>query len=364
MAEKTEQPTDKKLRDAKAKGQVAQSQDVNKWFITVAGFEVVIAMKDVIMEKIQSLFLITISSIDYPFLFAVKQLTKQLIMIGLSITLLVASAVIVSRVLANCVQFGFIMVPNNIMPSLKKLDPLTNLKNIVSVKKIIELISNVVKAILIAIIFYYIISSSISGIIFTATGTLSYSLEAGVDLFVAAARISLVTFGILALLDYMVQRHFFMKGQMMSKDEIFREYKASEGDPQVKGQRKQFARELLEGDPAPVKSVDDASAVVVNPTHFAVALRYVPGETPLPKMLCKGVDERAQEIIDRAREKKVPIIRYVWLARTLFSTGKENRYIPRRVIKPMAMVFRAIMEMEESGRYYGPNYIPEINHDE
>lgn len=361
--EKTEPPTDKKLRDARKKGQVAQSQDVNKLFITMAGFEVIIAMKDIFLEKVQSLILITLSSVNDPFIFAARQLTKQLLSIGASISLTVVCAVIIFRILASNVQFGFLMAPSMLAPSLKKLSPITNIKGLVSVKKLIELLTNIAKAIVLAVVFYTVISSSLPEIILTATGTVRFSLNAGADLFIFAARISLTIFGGLAILDFIVQKHFFIKGQKMSKDDIFREYKQSEGDPQMKGERKAVARELAESGPAPVAKVDDASAVVVNPTHFAVALRYVPGETPLPKVLCKGVDDRAQEIIARAREKGIPVVRYVWLARTLFSTGKENRYIPRKVIKPMAAVFRAIKEMEASEGYLAPGYTPEINHD-
>lgn len=362
--EKTEAPTDKKLNDARKKGQVAQSQDVNKLFVTMAGFEILIAMKDVFLEKAQSMFIVTIASINDPFIFSLKQVTTQLVSIGASISLMVIAAVIVARVLGGMVQIGFLMAPSSIMPSLNKLNPITNIKNTFSVKKVIELLTNIAKALVLAFVFYTVIESALTDIIFTSTGTLLFSLDVGVDLFIFAARLSMVFFGLLAIADFIVQKHFFIKGQKMSKDDIFREYKQAEGDPQMKGERKAVARELAESGPAPVKNVDDATAVLVNPTHFAIALRYVPGETPLPKLLCKGVDERAQEIVKRAREQKIPVIRYVWLARTLFSTGKENRYIPRKVIKPMAAVFRAIKEMEALEENYDAGYIPEVNHDE
>ena len=362
--EKTEAPTDKKLNDARKKGQVAQSQDVNKLFVTMAGFEILIAMKDVFLEKAESIFIITIASINDPFIFAIKQVSKQLINIGASISLMVVAAVIIARVLGGMVQIGFLMAPETIMPSLKKLNPIANIKNLFSVKKIIELFTNIAKALVLAFVFYSVVESALADILFISTGTLLFSLNVGVDLFIFAARLSMVFFGILAIIDFIVQKHFFIKGQKMSKDDIFREYKQAEGDPQMKGERKAVARELAQSGPAPIKNVDEATAVLVNPTHFAIALRYVPGETPLPKLLCKGVDDRAQEIVKRAREQGVPVICYVWLARTLFSTGKENNYIPRKVIKPMAAVFRAIKELEALEENYDKNHIPEINHDE
>ena len=89
--EKTEEPTQQKINQARKKGQVAQSQDINKLFITFAGFEVMVAMKDVFLEKMQSIFVITIDSFDAPFIFALKQLVKQLLMVGASITFVAVS---------------------------------------------------------------------------------------------------------------------------------------------------------------------------------------------------------------------------------------------------------------------------------
>lgn len=368
--EKTEKPTDKKLNDARKKGQVAQSQDINKLFVTAAGFETLFALQDVILEKIQSIFIITIASLDDPFIFALKQLFKQLLSIGMSISFMVIAAVVVFRILASNVQFGFLMAPSSLAPSLNKLNPVSNIKNTFSVKKIIELLTNIAKALVLSFVFYSVIKNSLADIVFMGFGNLSFSIDVGIDLFVFAARLSLLIFGVLAIIDFLVQKHFFIKGQKMSKDDIFREYKQAEGDPQMKGERKAVARELAQSGPAPVANTDEATAVVVNPTHFAVALRYVPGETPLPKLLCKGVDDRAQEIIKRAKDKDIPVIRYVWLARTLFSKGKENRYIPRDVIKPMAAVFRVIKEIEAScdeksyDQIHMPKEMPEIRHED
>jgi len=256
MSEKTEAPTQKKLNDARKKGQVAQSQDLNKLFITIAGFETLIAMKDTVMEKMQSMFIVTIESLDYPFVFALKQLVKQLLTIGMSVSFMVVAVVIVARILSSNVQFGFLMAPSSLAPSLNKLNPISNIKNTFSVKKLIELIANLIKALVLAGIFYMVIRSALPDIIFLSSGSLTFSIQASTDVFIYAVRISLLIFGILAIADFVVQKYFFIKGQKMSKDDIFREYKQAEGDPQMKGQRKAVARELANS--APVSATDDA----------------------------------------------------------------------------------------------------------
>ncbi|MFT6388864.1 MAG: type III secretion protein U [Cellvibrionaceae bacterium] len=348
-SEKTEEPTDKKLRDSRKKGQVAQSQDVNKLFVTIAGFELLIALKDSLIEKIQSMMdiALSLSMADAPFEFAATEVAGRMIYIGLGITLTLCCAVIVARFVAGWIQFGFLIAPESMKLDMNKLDPVSNGKNLFKMKKVVELFVNIAKATVLFFVFYYIIETNLNDIVLSATGTLEKSIDIGANIFVYAARISLLIFGILAMVDFVIQKHLFIKSQKMTKDEVYREYKQAEGDPHVKAGRKQLGQEIVNSSPVQ-ESVDDASAVVVNPTHFAIVLRYVPGETPLPKVLCIGADERAQQIIRLAKEGNVPVIKYVWLARTLYRTGKENRYIPRGVIKPMAAVFKAIKEMEAS----------------
>ena len=346
--EKTEQPTEKKLRDARKKGQVAQSQDLNKLFVTVAGFELLIALKENFLEKIESMMDIALSLSEESFVFAAKEVASRILYIGLSMSLMVIAAVIVARFIAAWIQFGFLIAPESLKMDMNKLNPVVNGKNLVSMKKLVELLVNIAKAVVLSLVFYWVIKLNLPDIVLSATGTLDKSIEIGADIFIFAARLSLLTFLIISILDFIAQKHFFIKSQKMTKDEVMREYKQSEGDPQVKAERKALGRELINSPPLE-KSVDKASTVVVNPTHFAVALRYVPGETPLPEILCRGADKRAQTIIDLAQKKKIPVIRYVWLARTLYRTSSKRRYIPREVIKPTAAVFRALKEIEESG---------------
>lgn len=349
-AEKTEQPTDKKLKDARKKGQVAQSQDINKLFITAVGFELLIALKDSFLERVYAIIEVSLQLTEAPFSFAAKEVARHSFQVALFIVLILLFAVIVARIIGGWIQFGLLIAPEAVRFDITKLNPVTNAKNIFSMKKVVELLANIAKAIVLSIVFYLVVKSVFSDIILTSMTTLDVAVKAGIDIFILAARVSLFIFLILAIIDFMAQKYFFIKSQKMTKDEVFREYKQMEGDPYMKGIRKSFGRELVESEPTE-KNMKSANAVVVNPTHFAVALRYVPGETPLPKVICKGVDEKAQYMIQIAKQNKIPVIRYVWLARTLFRVGKENQYIPREVIKPMAVVFKAVKEMKVNGKH-------------
>jgi type III secretion protein U len=137
------------------------------------------------------------------------------------------------------------------------------------------------------------------------------------------------------VLDFVVQRLIFLKEQKMSMDEVKREYKEMEGDPQIKGERKAIAREIAMSDPKP--AVQTATAVVVNPTHYAVALRYAPNECGLPYIVAKGVDGEAALIREAAQQAGVPIIGNPPLARALYKVDLKGT-VPEPLLEAVAIV--------------------------
>jgi type III secretion protein U len=346
--EKTEEPTQHKLDEARKKGQVAQSQDVNKLFVTLAGFEVIIALNHFFLDKLKRLISLPYQFLNDDFVFAASNVTSESFWLWIGIIAIILPTVIVFRFIAAFIQFGILMAPESMKMDMKKFDPVTNAKNIFSKKKFIEIGGNLVKAIVLAIVFYQVTKLFLGYILLLPNTNLNTSVEMGIHVFSYAARISLAVFLVIASVDFILQKWMFMKDQKMTKDEVFREYKQMEGDPHIKGQRKQLAHELATSGGPIAKQVEQADAVVVNPTHFAVAISYKPGQTPLPILLCKGVDERAQEIIRLAKHYDVPVIRYVSLARTLFRTGREGKFIPKPTLQAMAAVFKAIREIQKA----------------
>jgi type III secretion protein U len=146
-----------------------------------------------------------------------------------------------------------------------------------------------------------------------------------------------VLFVVLGVADYVVQRLIFLKQQKMSKDELKREWKEDEGDPQLKGERKALAREIAFSNPK--AAVATANAVVVNPTHYAVALRYAPDECGLPVVVARGVDADAAVIREAAVAAGVPIIGNPPLARALYRVG-VNSTVPEPLLEAVAVVLR------------------------
>ena len=164
--------------------------------------------------------------------------------------------------------------------------------------------------------------------------------EAVNDLVLTAAG----AFCVVAALDYLYQRYKYNQNHMMSKDEVKREYKESEGDPHIKSKRKQLHKEMLAQNS--LDNVRKAKVLVTNPTHYAVALDYEKDRTPLPLILAKGEGVLARRMMEVAKQEGIPIMRNVPLARALYRDGTENAYIPKDLIGPVAEVLRWVQSLE------------------
>lgn len=348
--EKTEEPTEKKLEDGRKKGQVAQSQDVNKLFVTLVGIELFIGMQSSLMADMKHLFNVCFDlQRQEDFAKSALQLTLESFGTWFDFTIVLLLAVVFARLAAGFAQFGFLLAPEALKMDIKKFSPVSNAKNLVSKKKLVEFFSNVIKAVILTLIFMSVVKSSFQYILLLSNTDLQSSVDYSIYLFSKIARYSLVFFLILSIIDFKLQKSFFMKSMKMTKDEVFREYKQSEGDPHLKGERKAIAQEMATSGGPVQQAVQEADAIVVNPTHFAIAIEYKAGKTPLPIIRAKGVDDRAKQIIEYAKEAGVPVVRHVMLARYLYRAGHENKYIPRPSLQAMAVVFRTIMEANAQG---------------
>jgi type III secretion protein U len=160
-----------------------------------------------------------------------------------------------------------------------------------------------------------------------------------------------VAYIILGLADFAWQRYQHRNGLKMSKDEVKREYKEMEGDPHVKGMRRQLQKEMaMHG---AVKNTRRASALVTNPTHYAVAIYYEKDETPLPIVLAKGEGAVAEAMILEARDAGVPVVQNIPLARAMTARAEVEQYIPDEFIEPVAEVLRLVKEIaEQNGNHW------------
>lgn len=155
---------------------------------------------------------------------------------------------------------------------------------------------------------------------------------------------TVAAFVVIAAADFVFQKWKFTKDQKMSKEEVKKEYKESEGDPHIKGKRKQFAQELVQSNQE--AAVRKSKVVVTNPIHLAIALDYRKGETPLPIIRAMGQNLQAKRIVQIAEEEGIPVMQNVPLAHGLFEDGKVNQYIPVDLMQEVAEVLRYVFESE------------------
>lgn len=341
--DKTEEPTDKKIEDAREKGQIAVSKDLAKLATLVVMANIAFVTEPMWREAINSLLDLSFSRIGQPFQQAVDDITTAaglLLMLVFAICFVVC---ILVGVAAHWGQFGVLVSFQSLTPSIDKLNPVNGAKQLFSKKKLIELLNTVFKCAMIGYIVYVLVRNQLPAIVTLAGGQPEDIMHAFINVLKAIFNVIVVLCLILGAIDLMIQKHFHKKELMMDMEEIKREYKESEGDPMVKGERKQLARQWA--NEAPASRTEEANAVVVNPTHFAVAMYYDPTQNMVPVVLAKGKDTTAAAMIERARKFGIPVIRHVWLARTLYATAKPDEVIPKSSYESVALVYAVVQEL-------------------
>ncbi|MEZ5403566.1 MAG: EscU/YscU/HrcU family type III secretion system export apparatus switch protein [Bryobacteraceae bacterium] len=350
MSEKTEQPTGQKLRKSREKGQVAKSADLTNAFLLLAAAAVLSAGGALYVARLRT------AMAGY---FAPSMLTGEVaegpllerfgdgLLQALTMTSPLVVAVALMAAALQFLQVKALFAPQVIQPKFDKLNPVEGFRNIFfKAKTWVDLLKNLVKLAVIAALVYYELRGDLRDVLLTARVEPAASASlAGHMLFRLLYKAG-AAFLVIGAADYMIQNKFHRKDLMMSKDEVKREYKESEGDPHLKHARKQFHDEMLSH--SAVGNVPRASAVVVNPTHVAVAIEYDEATMGAPTVTAKGREELAGRIRELAREHHIPVIRNIGLARSLYAVdlGAE---IPEELYDAVAEVLHWVYELAERG---------------
>ncbi len=347
MAEKSEKATPKKLRDARKKGQVAKSQDLPAAFTFIVAISVTLAMaKDIAVDLgsyiVNALKAFRTSTdlgttlIDY-----VNTGLRIILKVSLPILLIT----VITGVLANVMVVGPMFSFEALKPDLKRLNPIDNLKAKFKLKTLVELIKQILKIAGVVVIIYYTIRDDVREIIFAAgLPILGSAVIFNYFLVKVVIRVGLFFIAI-AIFDIVYQKMNFAKEMKMEKFEVKQEYKDTEGDPHVKGRRRQMGQEIAYEEGS-VSNVKKSRAVITNPTHYAVAFEYDEETQPAPKIVVKGSGKIAEIIIREAEAHHIPIVRNVPLARQLIKEGKVGRYIPRDTYEAVAEILKWLASLE------------------
>jgi type III secretion protein U len=252
----------------------------------------------------------------------------------------------VAAMLMGALQTRGMVSMRPLVPKFDRINPALNLHNLLTLRNLLALCAMLLKAALLVGLLAYFVRSSIGTLAEAAYAPPADVLHIGAVLVWHLMGWAAVIFAIAAVFDYAQKYYAFMQSLKMSVDEVRRDHRETEGNPHIKHRRRFLGREMIFSNP--LVRVPGASVVVANPTHFAVALYYKAGETPLPRVIAKGVDGMALQIRLRAQREGVPVVEERWLARRLFREVAVGRYINGELVDAVAAVFRQVRQLEKS----------------
>ncbi|MFL9950545.1 type III secretion system export apparatus subunit SctU [Paraburkholderia agricolaris] len=347
MSEKTEQPTSKRLRDAREEGQVAHSKDFSQAVLILAYLIYLTTNGSGMADHMAKLMLAPAEVINLPLPIALDSLGKTLLDEGIALMLPFILIPVLLGMAVEIAQVGFTLSFKALVPSGKRLNVAENATNIISKKSVVELLKSAIKIAVLSCIVWLVISHNLRYLVWLPSLTVSGGAAVFTSMVTTLTLALAPVYIALAGADVVWQRRQHNKQLMMSREEVDREYKEAEGDQQIKGRRKELHRELASNED--VQRSASASALVVNPTHVAVALFYDEARTALPLVWARGRDGHAQQMIGAARAAGVPVLRDVNLAWSLYEHGEKNQYIPSDLIGPVAEIIRIVNEMKQEG---------------
>jgi type III secretion protein U len=340
MSEKTEPASDKKLEDARKKGEVPQSKDLASAFAFAFALAALIGTAGSADERLRSIIVTSLQVLQgspQERLTSLYQHAYAMVLDGLVLVVPVIGAAVIGSIVGGLAHVGFNVSFEPLAPKLSKIDPVAGTKRLFSLKSLVEVGKTLVKAVFIGWVVYEMVRAITPMMVRTTYGSPASIGQSAWESVMRLLKVVAPMLLVLGVVDFVIQRILFRRDQKMSKDDQKREYKESEGDPQLKGERKAIAQEIAFSDPKPAMA--GAHAVVVNPTHYAVALRYDPQEYGLPVIVAKGVDAEAARIRGLAEELAIPIVGNPELARALYKVDVQAA-VPEALLEGVAIVLR------------------------
>jgi len=347
-AEKTEEPTEKKIEDARKEGNVPKSQDASGVITLFVAILTLLMLFPFISRHMillfQYYFSLAGTPIDKLFAIDIALVTmREFVLIVIPLALAVA----VAGIIAGVAQFGFLFTTKAIIPDLKKIDPIKGIKNLFSIKKLIESIKITLKSFTTLgvgfLFFYFFIQELPTVALFHLHDQLMWLR----DKMIIIAFVMLLVIFIFAIIDVIIVRKQYFDGLKMSKQEIKDEIKNMEGDPMIKAKIRQIQMEASRK--RMMSEVPNADVVITNPTHYAVALKYEEGSYA-PIVVAKGTDHIAEQIKKIAREADVHIVQNPPLARSLYAQVEVEQTIPEELFGAVAEVLAYVHKMNNKGR--------------
>ena len=344
---KTEEPTARKLADARAKGDVVKTMDLPQ-LASFTAAAAVLAMAGGWMSRDMALALKPF--LDHPEAFSVGggggvQVARQALMAATPLLAAVLGASMIAGVAGNVAQTGLLWTPSKLAPTLDKLSPMAGFKRLFRLDALMQFAKSTVKVFILSWIVWTVIKPYLRELENLAAMEPMAILPFAADIL---RRLVFTVAGFLLLVagfDWFWQRQRFMARHRMSKEELKEDYKQTEGDPHVKAKQRQIR--IQRSRRRMMQAVPNATVVVMNPTHYAVALKYEAGEAEAPMCVAKGLDAVALKIRAIAEENGVPVVEDPPLARALYAAIEIDDFIPPKHYEAVAKIIGFILNGEK-----------------
>jgi len=357
--DKTEKPSAQKLKKARQEGQVVRSRDLATAVGILISLKLFALLLPGYLEALRSLFHL----VFVPLGEAGSMENAMSIVFGSALMLLMKMvlpllAVPGAVIVASLVPGGWIASTRNLQPKMSRLSPMTNLGNLFGQKHWIGFATSMGKAVMLGLVLWFVARSSTKGYLELQRMALGEAVAHGAGLMFDGLMAMVAVFVVFALIDVPVQHFLFMRNQRMSKQDLKEEHKSNEGKPEVKQRIRQLQQQLAQRSVR--KSVPTADVVIVNPEHYAVALKYDADRAEAPFVVAKGVDEMALYIKSVAREHRIETLELPPLARAIYNTSQVQQQIPAALYAAVSQVLNYVLQLNafRAGRRQAPPRFP------
>lgn len=359
--EKTEQPSEQKLKKSRNDGQVARSRDLSTTISLLATLIVLKFSFGLFYEGLQNLFRLSYVN------FHQSEITPEdvtlvlghnlVIFIKLMLPLLITTLLVV---ILSLVPGGWVFSPKNFAPKLSKLNPITGIGRIFSMQNLSELLKSILKVVVLISTAVILLLSTAPKFMALQRADVYTAISGAMTLAFYVAIMLILVFVLFSIIDIPLQRFFFLKKLRMTKQEMKEEHKNQEGRPEIKARIKQLQRQFSQGQIA--KVMKDADVVIVNPQHYAVALRYDLKKAEAPYVIAKGVDETAQYIRKMANAYELEVIEVPPLTRAVYYSTQVNQQIPMALYTAVAHVLTYVLQLKawRAGRRTKPELASQL----
>jgi flagellar biosynthetic protein FlhB len=348
--EKTEKATPRKREQARKKGQVLHSKEVNTAAILLALFLTIKYASPYIYNEFVMYFNKVFTSymngdIQFDQISEVMKFTEDTIVVFLRIMAPILVVALFASLLSGYAQIGFLFTVETLQFKLEKLNPISGFKRMFSKQSVVELLKSVIKIVIAIYIAYLYLKGEVSNVILLMDMDVMHIFMYIGNLAINVSIAIIIALIVLAIFDYIFQWWEYENNLKMSKQELKEEYKQTEGNPQIKAKIKQKQRQMSAS--RMMKEIPKADVIIANPTHFAVALKYDQSEGEAPIVIAKGQDYVALRIKDIAKENSVEIVENKPLARTLYSTVDIGEPIPEELYQTVAEILAFVYKLKQ-----------------